>query len=52
MLKHKYKLINENDPNIFIEFEVDYEQEDPCSIALEKLGWILVAAKNEEEFTE
>lgn len=40
----KYKLIRDCDANDFIEFQVD-ENDDPCSKALEVLGWNLVVAK-------
>ena len=46
----KYKLISEFDANDCIEFYAD-ENEDPCSKALETLGWSIVAAKeiNDDE---
>lgn len=46
--KMKYKLINQFDGNDSIEFEAS-EDEDPCSVALEQLGWTIVAAKDEDE---
>lgn len=46
--KMKYKLINQFDGNDSIEFEAS-EDEDPCSVALEQLGWTLVASKDEDE---
>lgn len=41
---HKYKLMRETDANDYIEFYAD-ENDDPCSKALEVLGWTLVVAK-------
>jgi hypothetical protein len=46
--KDKYRLLRDSDPNDYIEFEVDSNAEDPCVVALEQLGWILVALKDEE----
>jgi len=46
-----YRLINEYDGNDTIEFQVA-EGEDPCSKALEVLGWSLVIAKEVEDQNE
>jgi hypothetical protein len=46
-----YRLINEHDGNDTIDFQVA-EGEDPCSAALEILGWSLVVAKEGEEENE
>lgn len=46
--KIKYKLINDFDGNDFIEFEAS-EDDDPPSVALEQLGWHLVALKEDYE---
>jgi hypothetical protein len=46
-----YRLINEHDGNDTIDFQVA-EGEDPCSAALEILGWSLVVAKDVEEDNE
>jgi len=46
--KMKYKLINQFDANDSIEFEAS-EDEDPCSVALDQLGWIVVATKDDNE---
>jgi hypothetical protein len=46
-----YRLINEYDGNDTIEFQVE-EGEDPCSKALEVLGWSLVIAKEVEDENE
>lgn len=43
-----YRLINEYDGNDTIDFQVK-DGEDPCSAALEVLGWTLVVAKELEE---
>lgn len=40
----KYKLMRDSDVNDYIEFRAD-ENEDPCTKALEVLGWSIVAAK-------
>ena len=46
-----YRLINEHDGNDIIDFKVA-EGEDPCSAALEMLGWSLVVATDMEEDNE
>lgn len=46
-----YRLINEHDGNDIIDFKVA-EGEDPCSAALETLGWILVEATDVENSNE
>ena len=46
-----YRLINEHDGNDIIDFKVA-EGEDPCSAALELLGWSLVVAKDVEDENE
>ena len=46
-----YRLINEHDGNDTIDFKVA-EGEDPCSAALEMLGWSLVVATDMEEDNE
>ena len=46
-----YRLINEHDGNNVIDFQVA-EGEDPCSAALEMLGWSLVVATDMEEDNE
>lgn len=46
-----YRLINEHDGNDTIDFQVA-EGEDPCSKALEILGWNLVVAKDVEDSNE
>ena len=46
-----YRLINEHDGNNVIDFQVA-EGEDPCSAALEMLGWSLVVATDAEEENE
>jgi len=43
-----YRLINEHDGNDTIDFQVA-EGEDPCSKALEILGWSIVVAKEIDE---
>jgi len=45
---NKYKLISEFDENDTIEFEVPGD-DDPCSVALEQLGWILTVSKEDED---
>lgn len=47
----KFKLINEFFENDFIEFEVNDDQ-DPAHVALEQLGWTIVAAKELDETGE
>jgi len=42
----KYKLINEIDGIDSINFEVE-EDQDPCTVALEQLGWYIVAVADE-----
>ena len=46
-----YRLINEHEGNDIIDFKVA-EGEDPCSAALELLGWSLVVAKDVEDENE
>jgi hypothetical protein len=46
-----YRLINEHDGNDTIDFQVA-EGEDPCSAALEMLGWSLVVATDVKDENE
>jgi hypothetical protein len=47
----KFKLINEFYENDSIEIEVADDQ-DPAHVALEQLGWTIVAAKDVDNTTE
>lgn len=42
----KYKLVNEIDGIDSIDFEVA-DDLDPCTVALEQLGWFIVAVADE-----
>jgi very-short-patch-repair endonuclease len=42
----KYKLINEIDGIDSIDFQVQDDQ-DPCTVALEQLGWYIVATTDD-----
>ena len=44
----KYILVRNFDCNDTIEFEAN-ENEDPCLVALEVLGWSIVAVKEDED---
>jgi hypothetical protein len=47
----KYKLINEIDGIDSIDFEVT-ENQDPCTVALEQLGWYIVAVADENGYAD
>ena len=47
----KYKLINEINGIDSIDFEVP-DNQDPCTVALEQLGWYIVAIADENGNTE
>ena len=46
-----FRLVNQNDANLTIDFEIK-DNEDPCSAALEVLGWGLVVARELEDEDE